>query len=392
MSDHPLLALNSWQTASAAEMMAALKRLGKGSLKEEVHGRVATLDLYCYLKARFGPPNGLFFEQRLQRLDTPFQWSYTVQGAGFFAWFNCQFSKVQVVLLSEQVASATEWDALFRAIKEDMGPRGREIAKVRAGLKKWKLVVNPYRILEFQASRLEKTIKAADLKSPGAPEREPVAEPRAYAGWLSRVVDMSVPSALLQMVAAVLGEAYVNLTIHVLAHEDVRKDSRSFDALLAEPIDVRVRWLYRSCEGFREPVNIEREEFKRFHSLMNRRNTMLHGNVAPDTLAFDEVWVDPESWVPLFRDETHLTERLILGLLSRAAPQQALQDLYDVRAFVGFVHGHLTLDYAFRMNRAARSTILGWDHEARLLTTIFDDRMTGLYERMWDLSEQEAHR
>lgn len=376
---HPLLQVGNWQPCSPAEMTAAWRR---PMVKEQTQGRIGTKDLYCYLKARFGRPNGMGMDQRVERLDSPYQWSWSLKGDGLVMWVQCQFSQVTVHLFTEVAPGPEEWSNLFEIIRADMKAHGSKLQAVRRELDHWKLVVNPYRLLECQAERSAKLIRDRAVSRPDLTKGSVEECNEAYGNWLSSALDSSVESGLLRIIAPIMGEAFVNLVLYVLAHDDVRHDARNFNALLADPIDVRVRRLYRTCHGFRVPIDTEGEAFKKFHSLMNRRNTLLHGNVAPDDLAFDDMWVDREGWIPLFKDERSLLERLIAGISQRADSGQALEDLAAVREFVDYVRSHLNADECAAVGRVAMSTILGWHKESRWLTTVFDDRMTGLAERM----------
>src|SRR5262249_43303669 len=51
-------------------------------------GSISPLDLYCYLKARFGPPNGISMLFRKSSSDNAIQWHYTI----FFRRLNDRFS------------------------------------------------------------------------------------------------------------------------------------------------------------------------------------------------------------------------------------------------------------------------------------------------------------
>src|SRR5262245_54955741 len=55
-------------------------------------GSISLLDLYCYLEARFGPPNGISMLFRKPSSDNAIQWHYTL----FFWRFNDRFSESQL--------------------------------------------------------------------------------------------------------------------------------------------------------------------------------------------------------------------------------------------------------------------------------------------------------
>lgn len=88
----------------------------------------------------------------------------------------------------------------------------------------------------------------------------------------------------------VMAEAYVNLMMFVLFRQHIKDDSRLRDHTIKQPIDIRIKTLHTNCIGFSKPVDYSNDSCKAYHTLVNERNDLLHGNVVIDKLKFSEVY------------------------------------------------------------------------------------------------------
>lgn len=105
-------------------------------------------------------------------------------------------------------------------------------------------------------------------------------------------------STSLELVAAVMGEAAINLLMLLLARPEVRADARLYEDFARRNIDVRIKSLHLCCEGFEHPITGSEEPFKEFLRLMSRRNDLLHGNVDPKASTGEEIYFD-QGTIPL---------------------------------------------------------------------------------------------
>ena len=86
----------------------------------------------------------------------------------------------------------------------------------------------------------------------------------------------------------IMAEAFVNLILFTLMRPEIRGDSRLKDDAFKRHIDVRVKSLSINCIGFKQLIDYSNEICVRYHSVVNERNDLLHGNVDPKKLQFNE--------------------------------------------------------------------------------------------------------
>src|SRR5690606_25086010 len=93
----------------------------------------------------------------------------------------------------------------------------------------------------------------------------------------------------IRVMLPVLGESFINFLMYALMNKTIRGDKRLREHTFREPLDIRVRLLHQNCLGFLKPIDCESKECSAFFSLRSERNDVLHGNVAPKKLSFNEV-------------------------------------------------------------------------------------------------------
>src|SRR6266536_953505 len=76
--------LSKWSVPEAKEITSYLEDQGTKRVVTiwANDGSISPLDLYCYLKARFGPPNGISMLFRKPSSDNAIQWHYTLFSSG----------------------------------------------------------------------------------------------------------------------------------------------------------------------------------------------------------------------------------------------------------------------------------------------------------------------
>lgn len=308
-------------------------------------GSISPLDLYCYLKARFGAPNGLAMLFRNPSTDNLIQWHYTLCSGDFMIDFCGMNRRLEILVKGTHAISKEDWAVLLTQIKADFTNFGSQMSKVRQSLEKWSLFVNPYKRLNDIVETFVKRLEALDLKKPTLLPRIVTRDQvkrylEEFSKWHQNILEAKIIGTSLRMIVPVLAESFVNLIIFILAKQDVKSDVRLYEELVRKQIDIRVKSLHLYCDGFIKNVESNSEEFKKFHTLMNSRNDFLHGNVDPIKLKFDEVFFDNKT-IPLFRDERSLSDRLIGNSIRHIEPEVVLNEVKVVRDFVTFVLGHL---------------------------------------------------
>jgi hypothetical protein len=326
---------------------------------------ISPVDLYVYLKARFGPPNDLMMVTRTTGTDNIIQWGYSLRSVSHHFMIHGTSSRVEFF----ERLSESDWRTLVDTIKQDFARYGQAMSNERRALTRWTLFINPFRRIQKTVYGLGDRLQMIHLNEPVPrpivmTKAEADASAKELAIWTMATNSAATLGTCIRMLAPVMAEAFVNFVLFVLGRDDVRRDQRLYDSLLRQPIDVRVRSFHLNCDGFARPVDCEAEPFANFHSLMNQRNDLLHGNVDPHLLAFDEVWFDryrDEQIIPLFRDDRSMTARFLANSLKFVEPDAAIGDVRVVSRFMEHVVSQLSDDVAERFIRRLEQDYLGWN-------------------------------
>src|SRR6185437_11537478 len=125
----------------------------------------------------------------------------------------------------------------------------------------------------------------------------------------------------------VMAEAFVNLMLCILMKPELRSDERLRENAVRQQIDIRIRSLSHNCLGFERPIDYTSEPCRRFHTLMNERNDLLHGNLVVDKLRFNELYFFGK--VPVFIQYSSMWDRS-MGVAHRAVGMESIKDELNV--------------------------------------------------------------
>jgi hypothetical protein len=385
-----LLAIKNWQKATFNEQAqndpsARRRRKGTAPAPDATALRprdatISPLDLYLYLKARFGPPNDIMMVARAPGLENIIQWGYALTSGGHL--FRVHGTSGRVEFIGERL-SPDDWRGLIASIKQDFARFGEQMKEVRQSLTRWSLFINPFRRVQMTVFHFAKRLRSFELKEPGPgamamTRAEADAYDKAFAMWMGGTQYASVAGTTVRMLAPVVAEAFVNFVLFVLAKSDIRRDERLYNSLVRQEVDVRVRALHVHCEGFQRAVDTDAQPFKDFQTLMNGRNDFLHGNVDPQRLGFDLMFVDSfhtDQTIPLFRDDRSLLARYLANALNFVEPETALKDLDAVMRFIEHVHAHLDDEARARLTLLLRQDYLGRNKQTGEIAQLFGDAL-----------------
>lgn len=380
MSRNEVLDARNWKLPDPKIMLAKLKGempKNKGNFKV-IGENLKPLDFYCYLKARFGDPNGFAMTLKDPSSDNLIHWNYSLM---------CKENIIEIWGKTAQTEIYVEWFSLFRkkswdvlvdSIKADFTNYGTKMAEVRKGLERWRLFVNPYKRLkttiDTYSSRL-RDLHVDEVELPENPTKEN--EMKSFLKEFQRCIDTyneaSALSMSLRMVVPVLAESFINLLIFVLRKDELKEDERLYEDFIRRPIDVRVKGLHLHCVGFAKGINAKAVQFKEFHTLMNSRNDFLHGNVDPARLTLDEVFFD--GTIPIFKEHQGFARRALGGTLRHIEPSAALHDLEVVQAFEAFVLDHLQPSIKSQIEMVLNARQPGWREDTKKVGVLFPDHV-----------------
>jgi hypothetical protein len=341
------------------------------------NGRLSPLTLYCYLKSKFGPPNGIqMLFKKPNDSDNLIHWHYTIRSDEDILEILGMNTKIEFWLNSSVKVSESDWDDLINRIKQDFKNQGPGMSAIRKDLEHWWLFINPYsRFSGIVSSGVEK-LKALDIENIKVPDvlkrrtaqDEFMQEIEAYT---KSYTEAGFLCATLRLVAPVYAESFVNLLIFLTAKPEVKADERLYQDLIRKQIDVRVKSLPLYCHGFKSSPDDTSVEFKAFLRLMNHRNDILHGNIDPQSLKFDEVWFD--GYTPLFKDEKLLLERATYHSLKHIEPTAVMEDVQTVETFIEYLMTLLEPNVRQQVELLANDPYPGWREETGRVGKLFSN-------------------
>ena len=304
----------------------------------EIGNELRPADLFCYLGARFGPPNGVQNILRSDSSDNLIHWDWTLgHERGVIVILGLNF-RTDVFIMGFAPDPTHKAD-LVNQVRADFANRGKGMSKIRKGLEYWIEFVNPYQRIRRAVDRLRAELDDLNLK-PEEDRYEPfeaeVSQEDVANRWGELAARYNKGFGLcfgIRSMLPVMAEAFVNLLLYVLMRPEIRSDQRLVENLFRQPIDVRVRSLSINCRGFKSQPDYASDPCRAYQSLVNERNDLLHGNVVIDKLKFNEI----HFWgrVPVFREYRSMWERSLqveadaVGLDALRSELATVQDLCD---------------------------------------------------------------
>lgn len=278
----------------------------------KLQNEIKPIDFYCYLYARFGPPNGIQNFLRSDHSDNLIHWEWTLHADDRFYLIQGQNFRTEVWVSGPKLEAESR-EVLIADIKQSFPQHGKPMGAIRSRLEHWVEFINPYQRIRAAVESLDKEL--ASLSVPGKEDQpKSVADferPEEWSKvWKNDAQIISRATGLcfgIRSMLPVMAEAFVNLLMYMQMKPELKADDRLRENLFRQPIDVRVRGLSHNCLGFECAVDYSHEACRRYHSLVNERNDLLHGNVVIDKLKFNELYFNGR--VPIFKSYSTMWER-----------------------------------------------------------------------------------
>lgn len=297
-----------------------------------VRTKLTPLDIYCYLKARFGEPNGLQNFLKKDDSDNWIHWDYLVLcGANYI--YICGTSREIHIVVYENL-SDQDWHILIDNIKKDFDRVGKEKSKVLQSLEKWHIFPNKYVQISDICSVLHENIldhvnSFQPYKSYARKNEDRNEELEKMQSRMDKLYSNCVQ---LTLMTPIMAEAFINMIILVLCKKDIKKNQREFDTFIRSNIDIKLFDMFYKCEKFERRVDCQSTVFKTFKSIMDKRNHRIHGNINPMQEAVEDVYFDRKC--PLYKKSGDHIGQLYETLENLHDPKSALLDYENTHLFL----------------------------------------------------------
>lgn len=278
----------------------------------EFVNEIRPADLFCYLGGRFGQPNGMQNFFRADDSDNLIHWEWTLRhDLGIVSFAGMNF-RTEVHFYGQFALDHEDRTALIEQLRTDFSAWGPQMGEVRRHLENWVEFVNPYQRIRRAIDRLVDELDALELR-PGEDDLDDAwtgTTEEVKARWDDIGARYSSGFGLcfgIRSMLPVLAEAYVNLVLSILMRPELKGDARLRESVFRQPIDVRIKSLSVNCIGFSRQPDYSSDACRRYHSLVNERNDLLHGNVVIDKLKFNEVYFLNK--IPVFKEYRTMWQR-----------------------------------------------------------------------------------
>lgn len=346
-----------------------------------LRNEIAPSDLYCYLYARFGLPNGPQNFLRNDSSDNLVHWEWMLRaGAGWILFQGMNF-RTTVMLLDVPEVSQADMSDLAAQIKADFEGHGKHMAQLRKSLEDWTEFVNPYQRIRSSVSSLLRELKALNLQ----PENEAIpditsAQQALGTDWSELSARYSKGLGLcfgIRSMLPVMAEAFVNLLLFALMRPELKSDERLRDNSIRQPIDVRIKSLSMTCIGFESQIDYKHAAFKAYHSLVNERNDLLHGNVVLDKLKFNEVYFNGR--VPVFKHYRSLWERTVGVDIQAVGLHRLTHEIQVVDEMIAQLKSHLNQKTLQFIEQVSVERDLALDERRGIFGVLFSRRLVDMF-------------
>ncbi|MEJ2657250.1 MAG: hypothetical protein P8012_08625 [Desulfobacterales bacterium] len=353
-------------------------KLPKGWLSFGVGNELKPSDLYCYLQAKYGSPNGLQNLLRNDSSDNLIHWEWVLICENGLIFFQGMNLRTEINFLGEWKIKKSDIANLVDHIKSEFSKFGKEMSQIRKNdLEDWDLFANPYQQLKSSISQLSSDLSSLKLN----PSEEKIDNPtdsatlkRLETDWSNLMVRYNRGIGLamsLSIMTPILAESFVNFIIFILCRPDIKNNKRLFESFVRSNIDVRIQSLHINCIGFDRPVDWQSEACREYNSIINKRNDMLHGNISPDKLKMGEIYFKGN--IPIFKKYQTLWQHSIGASLDSSGFFAVNKELDAVNKFVEYVLSCLNKKYRESIEFMSERRDLGLNKENGRIGVLLPD-------------------
>ncbi|MEN6357367.1 MAG: hypothetical protein ABFD83_09815 [Armatimonadota bacterium] len=265
-------------------------------------------------------------------------------------------------------------------IKEDFANYRAPMSQIRNNqLEKWVEFINPYQRLKQAIYQLLDELRALalDVENDVIPDMlHEIDRDSQIDQWntLGRRYSKGLGLCFgIRAMLPVMAEAFVNMLIYMLMKPEVKRDKRLREHAFRDHIDIRIRSLNLNCIGFKVNVDYTNQACKDFHSFIDNRNDLLHGNIDIDRLKFSNVFF--QGTVPIFEEYRSMWQRSI-GVGVQASGLEELDDeVKVVDNFTQYILSCLDINVRKEVEMILEKRDLGYMPKKQRLGILFPDHL-----------------
>jgi hypothetical protein len=324
------------------------------------------VDVYCYLKARFGSPNGFQTFLRKDSSDNWIHWDYNIRSHNAHVRLFGTYREIHVNT-SDELEDA-DWLELASRLKRDFSRVAAKKKSVQESLEKWVLFPNHYVEVAALCGKLHSSVltlskRLESLRAKAFPSFPPESEREKHTRIFNQFVHVSqrlyAESLELSLLTPVLVESFINMAILILCKRNIRENGRQFEAFIRSNIDVKVFDLAYKCDGFIGQVDGNSPEYRCFKKVMDKRNDTIHGNISPEKEKLEVIYFEKRR--PLFKEPGDHLAKYFDSLSRRYDTDAVIADYENVHLFFVYIATLLNPDMRSGFWQTMESQFPGFD-------------------------------
>ena len=369
----------SWRTATPVEIGEFLKRKRIERAKSaprkaqpsvlSVRRHLVPVDVYCYLKARFGEPNGIQNYLRRDTSDNLIHWEFMLKAGDGDVLISGKCREVQLIVSA--VMTDEDWHNLILAIKSDYKRVANKKSLILKSLEHWIVFPNRYvAIANLCADLHSQFVENMGGYTTYNPKLGGRRRWKRVLQEMDRHAEAVYRSCLqLSVFTPILAEAFINLLILAFCKPELRANPKELDDFIRSKIHTRLSELTSRCDGFAHPVKRDSTTFKNFLKVMNKRNDTIHGNHNPERERIESVYF--EGTRPLFVEPGDQIGRFFESLERQYCPDAVVRDYEHVHEFLADLTSCLKPQLAKNFQRVAEDPYPGFDTRRKKMGGLF---------------------
>ncbi len=376
-SEPKCLDVPSWRCATTQELRDFTENSRQARRSAlGVRRHLSPVDVYCYLKGRFGEPNGFANFLRKDDSDNLIHWDFNLKADDEDVYISGMSREIHLVTSARMTNE--NWRDLILGIKADYKRVGKEKSAVLKSLQQW--VLFPNRFTEIAAACADLHADIVDniggfsnYKTPPATKKG-LREYQAALKKLSKRASIVHRSCIqLSLLTPVMAEAFINLLILALCRPDIKSNQSQFEAFVRSQIHNKLFDLAYKCEGFVRPIDQNSESFKNFKRVMDKRNHAIHGNCDPEREQIEVVYF--EGTRPLFKEPGDHIRKFFEALERQYHPEVVIEDYENTHKFLADIMNCLKPSLVEKVWRFMEDRYPGFDIRRKKLGVLFPDHL-----------------
>jgi hypothetical protein len=372
------LNVEAWRASTSAEVVDFLDMDKRDRPKRHtlvVRSGLKPADVYGYLKARFGEPNGFQNFLRKDDSDNLIHWDFNLKAGNVDVYF-CGASREVHIIVSEELTDE-QWKALIRAIRSDYSRVAASKSTVMKSFEKFVSFPNKFAALANLCAELHAQILDAPPKEqiPQLPDsKDDLEDYKTALDHLSkRATELYGNCLKLRLLTPIMAEAYINMTILMFCKDNLRNDTEKYQAFLRSNVPTRLALMSKNCDGFARTVDSRTDAYATFMRVINKRNFALHGNVDPINEKIEVIYFDGKR--PLFASPGHHIVNFIENLERLARPQEVITEYQEVHTFLLEIADCLSPPHRTYFDQVIGDSYPGYELKKKRVTRILPDHV-----------------